>query len=57
LRWHFGDSVVDLIRRRCLQLLGDEPIELTVRVVDEIPVTAGGKHLVTVSDVPVSFNL
>jgi phenylacetate-CoA ligase len=52
----FGDHIVDLIRKRCLAIIGDEPVELTIKVTDEIPTTISGKHLVTTSDVPVSVN-
>jgi len=52
----FEHGVVDLVRARCLELLGDEPVELTIKVTDEIPTTASGKHLVTTSDVPVQLN-
>jgi phenylacetate-CoA ligase len=52
----FNDQVVDLIRQRCLKLIDGEPVELTIRVTDEIPTTASGKHLVTTSDVPVQLN-
>ena len=49
----FDDNVVELVRARCRLVLGDEPVELTIQVVDEIPTTASGKLLVTISDVPV----
>lgn len=52
----FDDSVVDLVRKRCENLLGDEPVELTITVTDHIPMTASGKHLVTTSDVPYQLN-
>lgn len=52
----FDASLIALVHERCLKLLEDEPIELTITVVDEIPTTASGKHLVTTSDVPVRFN-
>jgi len=48
----FEPELVDLIRRRCLDILGNEAVELKVTVVDEIAPTSGGKHLVTTSDVP-----
>lgn len=51
----FEDSVVALVRQRCLEVLAGEPVELIITVTDEIPPTAGGKHLVTISDVPVEF--
>ncbi len=47
------DTSIALIRERCLKVLDGEPVELTINVVDEIPTTASGKHLVTTSDVPV----
>jgi phenylacetate-CoA ligase len=52
----FDESMVDLVRARCMALIGDEPIEFTIKVVDEISTTDGGKHLVTTSDVPVKLN-
>lgn len=52
----FDDSVVDLIRERCLKLLDGEPVELTITATDEMPMTPAGKLLVTTSDVPVAFN-
>lgn len=51
----FDDSVVPVVRERCLKLLAGEPVELVITVTDEIPTTASGKHLVTISDVPVNF--
>lgn len=50
------DRLIALMRERCLKVLDGEPVELTIHVVDEILTTAGGKHLVTTSDVPVRFN-
>jgi phenylacetate-CoA ligase len=52
----FDDSVVDVIRERCLKLLEGEPVELTITVTDEMLTTPAGKFLVTSSDVPVAFN-
>jgi phenylacetate-CoA ligase len=52
----FSEDVVALIRQRCLKLLEGEPVQLTIAVTDEIPTTTSGKHLVTVSDVPVDLN-
>jgi phenylacetate-CoA ligase len=52
----FDDSVVDMIRERCLRLLEGEPVELTITVTDEMLTTPAGKFLVTSSDVPVAFN-
>lgn len=52
----FEDRLIDVIRERCLKLLGDEPVQLTINVTDEIPPTNSGKHLVTTSDVPVELN-
>jgi hypothetical protein len=51
----FDGTIVELIRSRCLKLLGGEPVELLIQVVDEIPSTPGGKHLATISDVPVQL--
>ena len=53
---NFGSDIVDMIRQRCLEILDNEPVELTINVVDEIPTTASGKFLVTTSDVPVELN-
>jgi phenylacetate-CoA ligase len=52
----FDESVVDLVRERCLKLLGGEPVELTIKVMNEMPTTPAGKFLVTSSEVPVVFN-
>ena len=48
----FTPQTIDLIRRRCMEILGNEPVDLEIAVVDEISPTASGKHLVTTSDVP-----
>lgn len=53
---NFDESVVELIRHRCLKLLEGEPVELTITVTAEMPTTAAGKFLVTTSDVPIAFN-
>jgi phenylacetate-CoA ligase len=52
----FDQSIVALVRERCLKLLEGEPVELTISVTDEMPMTSAGKFLVTTSDVPVVFN-
>jgi phenylacetate-CoA ligase len=51
----FDGTIVELIRSRCLRLLDGEPVALRIQVVDEIPSTPGGKHLATLSDVPVQL--
>ena len=52
----FDDSVVDLIRSRCQEVLEDEPVELKITVTDDMDTTSSGKFLVTSSDVPITFN-
>ena len=53
---NFSSDAIEIVRQRCLEILDNEPVELVINVVDEIPTTAGGKFLVTISDVPVELN-
>ena len=51
----FSQETIDLVRTRTVDLLGDEPVKVSISVTDEISPTASGKYLVTTSDVPVEF--
>jgi phenylacetate-CoA ligase len=51
----FGQEIVELVRARAHKLLGDEAIQVSIQVTDEILPTVSGKYLVTSSDVPVEL--
>jgi len=51
----FSQEIVDVVRKRTVELLANEPVTVSIVVTDEILPTASGKYLVTTSDVPLSF--
>ena len=51
----FGQETIDLVRTRATNLLGDEPVKISIRATDEILPTASGKYLIVSSDVPIDF--
>jgi len=51
----FDENLLEAKRQEILARLG-EPIQLSFKQVDNIPLTRAGKHLFITSDVPVDFN-
>lgn len=51
----FSQETVDLVRTRTVEMLGPEPVEVSILVTDEMQPTNSGKYLVTTSDVPVEL--
>lgn len=50
-----SQETIELVHTRLTKMLGDEPVEASIKVTDKIPPTASGKYLVTTSDVPVEL--